>query len=89
LNITVSITVLLAASITLIDPSVGLVTNQVGQIMLRLAGVEDVWSFTKGQTQTIYNFASAMFKALEKTSTTKLLPGQGDFHNMVKGVKQE
>jgi len=70
-------------------PGVGLVTNQVGQIMLRLAGVEDAWSFTKGQTQTIYNFASAMFKALEKTSTIKLLPGQGDFHNMVKGAKQE
>jgi ribosomal protein S5 len=57
--------------------------------MLKLAGVEDAWSFTKGQTQTIYNFASAMFKALEKTSTIKLLPGQGDFHNMVKGAKQE
>ena len=70
-------------------PGVGLVTNQVGQIMLRLAGVEDAWSFTKGQTQTIYNFASAMFKALEKTSTTRLLPGQDEFHNMVKGVKQE
>ena len=70
-------------------PGVGLVTNQVGQIMLKLAGVEDAWSFTKGQTQTIYNFESAMFKALEKTSTTKLLPGQDDFHNMVKGVKQE
>ena len=41
--------------------------------MLKLAGVEDAWSFTKGQTQTIYNFASAMFKALEKTSTTKLV----------------
>ena len=70
-------------------PGVGLVTNQVGQIMLRLAGVEDAWSFTKGQTQTIYNFASAMFKALTMTSTTKLLPGQQDFHNMIKGVKQE
>tara|TARA_Y100000739_G_C20563822_1_gene444364 strand:- start:544 stop:1368 length:825 start_codon:yes stop_codon:yes gene_type:complete len=70
-------------------PGVGLVTNQVGQIMLKLAGVEDAWSFTKGQTQTIYNFANAMFKALEKTSTTKLLPGQDDFHNMIKGVKQE
>ena len=71
------------------QPGVGLVTNQVGQIMLKLAGVEDAWSFTKGQTQTIYNFANAMFKALEKTSTTKLLPGQDDFHNMIKGVKQE
>jgi ribosomal protein S5 len=57
--------------------------------MLRLAGVEDAWSFTKGQTQTIYNFASAMFLALEKTATTRLLPGQGEFHNMVKGAKQE
>ena len=70
-------------------PGVGLVTNQVGKIMLKLAGIEDAWSFTKGQTQTIYNFASAMFNALQKTTTTKLLPGQGDFHNMVKGVKQE
>ena len=57
--------------------------------MLKLAGVEDAWSFTKGQTQTIYNFANAMFNALQKTTTTKLLPGQDDFHNMVKGVKQE
>ena len=64
-------------------------TNQVGQIMLKLAGVEDAWSFTRGQTQTIYNFASAMFKALEKTQSTKLLPGQEEFHNMIKGVKQE
>ena len=70
-------------------PGVGLVTNQVGQIMLKLAGVEDAWSFTRGQTQTIYNFASAMFKALEKTQSTKLLPGQEEFHNMIKGVKQE
>ena len=70
-------------------PGVGLVTNQVGQIMLKLAGVKDAWSFTKGQTQTIYNFASAMFKALEKTSTTKLLPGQEEHHNMIRGVKQE
>jgi small subunit ribosomal protein S5 len=70
-------------------PGVGLVTNQVGQIMLKLAGVKDAWSFTKGQTQTIYNFASAMFKALEKTSSTKLLPGQEEHHNMVRGVKQE
>jgi len=70
-------------------PGVGLVTNQVGQIMLRLAGVKDAWSFTKGQTQTIYNFASAMFKGLEKTSSTKLLPGQEEHHNMVKGVKPE
>ena len=70
-------------------PGVGLVTNQVGQIMLKLAGVKDAWSFTKGQTQTIYNFASAMFKALEKTSTTKLLPGQEEHHNMIRGGKQE
>ena len=57
--------------------------------MLKLAGVEDAWSFTRGQTQTIYNFASAMFKALEKTRSTKLLPGQIEFDNMIKGVKQE
>ena len=67
-------------------PGVGLVTNDVGRIMLRLAGVQDIWSFSKGQTQTIYNYASAMFKALELTGTTKLLPGQEEAHNMLLGA---
>ena len=67
-------------------PGVGLVTNDVGRIMLRLAGVQDIWSFSKGQTQTIYNYASAMFKALELTATTKLLPGQEEAHNMLLGA---
>jgi len=67
-------------------PGVGLVTNDVGRIMLRMAGVQDIWSFSKGQTQTIYNYASAMFKALELTAATKLLPGQEEAHNMLLGA---
>ncbi|MEE3276506.1 MAG: 30S ribosomal protein S5, partial [Candidatus Thermoplasmatota archaeon] len=70
-------------------PGVGLVTNDVGRIMLRLAGVQDIWSFSKGQTQTIYNYASAMFKALELTASTKLLPGQDETHNMLLGAATE
>ena len=43
----------------------------------------------KGQTQTIYNFASAMFKALKKHPQQNYCPAKDDFHNMIKGVKQE
>tara|TARA_B100000029_G_C17591832_1_gene962772 strand:+ start:1360 stop:2130 length:771 start_codon:yes stop_codon:yes gene_type:complete len=69
-------------------PGVGLVTNQVGRIMLGLAGVKDVWSFSKGQTKTIYNFANALYTALKKTSTTKLLTGQEEEQNMIQGARK-
>ena len=69
-------------------PGVGLVTNQVGRIMLGLAGVKDVWSFSKGQTKTIYNFANALYTALKKTSTTKLLAGQEEEQNMIQGGRK-
>ena len=65
-------------------PGVGLVTNQVGQIMLKLAGTK--MFLHKGQ---LNHFNSQYVKSLTMTSTTKLLPGQEDFHNMIKGVKQE
>jgi len=45
---------------------VGLAIGDVGKTILRLAGIEDVWSRTKGQTQTIINFAKATFNALKQ-----------------------
>ena len=68
-------------------PGVGLVTNNVGQIMLGLAGVKDIWSFSSGKTQTIYNFANAIYRALITTSSTKMLPGQEEHLNIITGVR--
>lgn len=40
--------------------------------ILRLAGIEDVYSMTKGQTRTVFNFANACIEALKKTNKLKL-----------------
>jgi len=50
---------------------VGLSIGDVGKRILRLAGIEDVWSRTKGQTQTTINFAKATFDALKQLTKIK------------------
>lgn len=50
---------------------VGLTVGDVGKTILRLAGIDDVWSNTMGQTQTTINFASAVFDALKNLSKVK------------------
>ena len=50
---------------------VGLVIGNVGKTILGLAGIDDVWSQTMGQTQTTINFAGAIFDALKKLSMVK------------------
>ncbi len=40
--------------------------------ILRLAGIEDVYSVTKGQTRTVFNFANACIDALKKIERMKL-----------------
>ncbi|MFW9908297.1 MAG: 30S ribosomal protein S5 [Candidatus Thorarchaeota archaeon] len=52
----------------------GLVTADVGKIVLRIAGLKDIWSITKGRSRTSSNFAKALLEAL--TSTYKMLPPQ-------------
>ena len=49
----------------------GLVAGDIAKRVLELAGVKDVWSFTKGQTKTTINFAKATFEALKKTMYIK------------------
>ncbi|MEM3526653.1 MAG: 30S ribosomal protein S5 [Candidatus Jordarchaeaceae archaeon] len=46
---------------------VGLVASDVARIVLRLAGINDVWSWSRGHTKTTVNFAYATFNALKKT----------------------
>ena len=50
---------------------VGLAIGDVGKTILSLAGIADVWSMTRGQTQTTINFAGAVFDALKVLSSVK------------------
>jgi len=45
----------------------GLVAGDVAKVVLRLAGITDVWTFTRGETRTTYNFARATYEALRNT----------------------
>lgn len=46
----------------------GLVIGDEGKKVLRLAGIEDVYAVTKGQTRTTFNVAKAIIAALKKTN---------------------
>ncbi|MFX0169865.1 MAG: 30S ribosomal protein S5 [Candidatus Hodarchaeota archaeon] len=47
---------------------VGLVTADTIKVVLRLAGIQDVWSRTRGHTRTTLNFAHSVFRALQQTN---------------------
>ena len=49
----------------------GIVAGKVAKKVLELAGVQDVWTFTRGQTKTTINFAKATFEALKQTMFVK------------------
>lgn len=53
---------------------VGLATGAVPRQVLALAGIQDVWSFARGQTKTTINFAKATYNALAATSKVRVLP---------------
>jgi len=52
----------------------GLAANDVVKKVLFIAGVKDVWSFSRGRTRNIYNTAMATASALEQLNTMRL-PG--------------
>ena len=49
----------------------GLVIGDEGKKILRLAGIEDVYAVSKGQTRTTFNVAKAIIDALNKTNLMK------------------
>lgn len=51
---------------------VGLAVGNVAKTVLRLAGIEDVWGFTRGSTRTTINYAKAVYEALRNTSIQKM-----------------
>jgi small subunit ribosomal protein S5 len=46
----------------------GLAIGAVGKTMLRLAGIEDIWSKARGDTRTTVNYAYAVYDALRETN---------------------
>ncbi len=50
---------------------VGLVTGEIGKVVLRLAGIQDVWTRSRGRTRTAHNMAKAIYNALKNTYTFK------------------
>lgn len=50
---------------------VGLSIGDVGKTLMKLGGIDDVWSQTMGQTQTTVNFAFAVFDALKQLTKVK------------------
>lgn len=53
--------------------------------ILKLAGIQDVWSRTSGQTKTKLNQVKACFEALKMLSSTKLKPSDAEKFNIIEG----
>ncbi len=53
----------------------GLAANGVVKKVLTIAGVNDVWSFSRGSTANIYNMAMATIDALDSLNQMKPQPG--------------
>jgi small subunit ribosomal protein S5 len=63
----------------------GLATGDVAKQVLRLAGVQDVWSFARGQTKTTINYAKAVFDALENGSKMRVQEHHRQALNLIEG----
>ncbi|ASJ09922.1 30S ribosomal protein S5 [Thermococcus sp. P6] len=63
----------------------GLVIGDVGKKILSLAGVQDVWSQSLGETRTTVNFAKAVFNALYNTNRVAVQPGMAEKYGIVVG----
>ncbi len=46
-------------------------TGDVSKKVLELAGIRDVWMFSRGQTRTTVNYAKATFNALKATNMVR------------------
>ncbi len=64
---------------------VDLATGTVAKHILRLAGLDDVWGFTKGQTRTTVNYAKAVFDALKQLSVMRVREEQAAMFNIKDG----
>jgi small subunit ribosomal protein S5 len=68
---------------------IALAVAEVPKHILRLAGIQDAWGFSKGHTKTTVNYAIASFDALKKTGTTKGTRRQSEDLHIVTGPTEE
>jgi small subunit ribosomal protein S5 len=57
--------------------------------ILKLAGIKDIWSKTKGQTKVKLNLIAALMDALKKLSEVKIKPGDIENLNIIEGKMKE
>jgi small subunit ribosomal protein S5 len=57
---------------------VGLAVNDVAKKIFKLAGINDIWGFSRGQTKTTVNNAMAVMDALHKLSLMKVQKGRSE-----------
>jgi Mg-chelatase subunit ChlI len=68
---------------------IGLVSGEVSKKILNLAGIKDIWSKSRGQTQSTINSAKATFEALKQTTMFKTLKDEEPTEELEIGVKEE
>lgn len=68
---------------------IALAVAKIPRHVLRLAGIGDVWGFSKGHTKTTVNYALASFDALKQTAKTKITKAQVEELHIVTGPIEE
>jgi len=63
----------------------GLAVGKIAKSVIKMAGVEDAWGFTKGHTKTTINYSIAAFEALRTTSQVRVTGEQKERLNIVSG----
>ncbi len=68
---------------------VGLAVGDVAKKILTLGGVKDLWATTRGQTQTTWNYASAVYEALINLSRMRVNRSQQEKFSILSGGIEE
>ena len=68
---------------------IGLASGGVAKKILKLAGVKDVWSVSKGQTQSTVNLTNAVYNALKNTSQLKVSEEQMKNLKIIEGKVEQ
>jgi len=63
----------------------GLAIGDIAKSVLKMAGVQDAWGFTKGHTKTTINYSIAAFEALRMTSQMRVTDEQRERLRIVSG----
>ncbi len=64
---------------------IGLVAGETAKSIFEIAGIEDVWCFSKGQTRTTINYANAVFNGLSETAKMRVPQDQAVELNIIEG----